>query len=269
MNKAEKRSEEIMRLVNINGRLDVNEAVELLSVSEATVRRLFASLEQEGKVIRNYGGIQLPVALDNYSYNRYEKLFESEKLRIGECASQFVSSGDSIYLDCGTTVARMAEILNQRIAVGDLGSLTIVTNSIVNMNILSQIAGNCIILLGGEYNHERRDFSGSVTERCLEVFHFKWCFLGCEGLTEHTGYSSNRLSCSNLNRMVLKRSDHTVALTDQSKFGRGALASFADLNDIQTLVTDALPESDLIEMIRHAGTNIVIAEAQRGTSKQR
>ena len=246
-------------MVAAKGRVSVAEAVDALQVSEATVRRMFAALEREGKVVRNYGGIQLPAAQDRYSFKRYEKVQESEKRQIGARAAQLVESGDSIYLDCGTTVARMAEALNRRIAAGELISLNIVTNSIINMNLLSTIPGSRVILLGGEYNHERRDFSGPITERCLEIFHFKRCFLGCEGLTPAMGFSTNHLGLSSLNGKVLSRSDTAMILTDKSKFGRDALVSFAEIRSIHTIVTDSLPDAKLAEEIARVNTRVILA----------
>jgi DeoR/GlpR family transcriptional regulator of sugar metabolism len=260
MGKTEKRADEIIRMVTAKGRVSVVEVVDSLAVSEATVRRLFAALEKEGKVVRNYGGIQLPAAQDGYSFKRYEKVQENEKRQIGIRAAQLVQSGDSIYLDCGTTVARMAEALNVRIAAGELISLSIVTNSIVNMNLLSLIRGSRVIMLGGEYNHERRDFSGPITERCLEIFHFKQCFLGSDGVTSAMGYTTNHLGLSSLNRKVLSRSDSAIVLTDKSKFGRDALVSFAEVKDIHTIVTDSLPSAKLVDEFQRADTQFILAE---------
>jgi DeoR family fructose operon transcriptional repressor len=260
MSKTEKRAEAIMRMVTAKGRVTVAEAVDALQVSEATVRRLFVALEQESKVVRNYGGIQLLAVPDSYSFKRYEKVHDSEKRLIGVRAAALVESGDSIYLDCGTTVARMAEEIRRRIAEGELTSLNIVTNSIANMNLLSQIPGNRVILLGGEYNHERRDFSGSITERCMELFHFGWCFLGCEGMSANMGFTTNHLGLSNLNRMVLNRSDSSVVLMDASKFGRNSLVSFAAVGDVRIIVTDGLPESALEDAIVRSHAEIMLAE---------
>ena len=43
MNKSELREKEIMSLLRVSGKVNVNEAINILGVSESTVRRLFAS----------------------------------------------------------------------------------------------------------------------------------------------------------------------------------------------------------------------------------
>ena len=147
MKKGAWREERLMAALRANGRVTVGEAVKMLGVSEATARRLFSALEATGQVIRNYGGIQMP-SWDGYSFEQYEKVLESEKRRIGIAASALVEQGDSLYLDCGTTLLQMAEALRARIGAGEIGSLNIVTNSIANLGVLADAPLCRVILLG-------------------------------------------------------------------------------------------------------------------------
>lgn len=49
----------ILDWLQINNKLTLEDATELLSVSQSTVRRLFAGLEEDGRAICYHGGIQL------------------------------------------------------------------------------------------------------------------------------------------------------------------------------------------------------------------
>ncbi len=264
MKKLSERESVLMSALRQRGRLSVAEAVELVGISEATARREFARLEQEGKAVRNYGGVRLPVPLDNYSFDRYKNVYEVEKRRIGETAAQLVENGDSIYLDCGTTVLRMAEALQRRIVTGEVGSLNIVTNSVVNLDALADSAGCRVILLGGEYNHERRDFSGPISERCMEMFHFRKCFLGSEGWSEESGFSSNHLGVSSMNTKAIGRSEKRYVLMDDSKFGKAGLISFAQTEQIDAIITDKRPGDAMLAALEAQGVDVLIAEEQRG-----
>ena len=258
MKKGAWREERLMAALRANGRVTVGEAVKMLGVSEATARRLFSALEATGQVIRNYGGIQMP-SWDGYSFEQYEKVLESEKRRIGIAASALVEQGDSLYLDCGTTLLQMAEALRARIGAGEIGSLNIVTNSIANLGVLADAPLCRVILLGGEYNHARRDFSGPVTERCLEQFHFKKCFLGSEGLSAQAGLSTNHPGLSSLSEKVMAQADQRIALVDSSKFGVDALVSYAPLGAIDVVVTDAWPRAALEEALESEEVKVIIA----------
>ena len=77
------REELLMSLLNLEGHITTEEAVRLMGVSQATVRRMFLDLENSGKLIRNYGGAQLPGTPDSYRFEQREKVFENEKRLIG------------------------------------------------------------------------------------------------------------------------------------------------------------------------------------------
>lgn len=257
--KVNEREVRLLDELRLHGSVTVAGAVEVLGISEATARRLFAQLEKDGKAIRSYGSIQLPVSLDNYSFERYAKVHTEEKHRIGKAAAALVENGDSLYLDCGTTVLKMAESLSQRIESGEVSSLNIVTNSIANLSALGKAPGCRVILLGGEYNHERRDFSGAITEKCLNMFHFKKCFLGSEGWSLNSGFSTNHLGLSSLNGKVIDNSDWRCLLMDSSKFGSDALISYAETSEVNTLVIDAQPEVSLWEALETTQLEIIVA----------
>lgn len=259
MGKVSSRETLLLNELRMRGSISVAEAVELLGISEATARRTFAQLEKESKAIRSYGGIQMPVSLDDYSFERYSKVHAVEKHRIGVAAAALVESGDSIYLDCGTTVLKMAESLRERIDAGETGSLNIVTNSIANLNVLGSARGCRVILLGGEYNYERRDFSGAITEKCLNMFHFKKCFLGCEGWNLNSGFSTNHLGLSSLNGRVIENSDQRFVLMDTSKFGSEALISYTESSEVNAIVTDTRPGDDIWEALEATGMNVILA----------
>lgn len=260
MNKLNAREEYLMSIVNTSGQLSTSEAVELLGVSEATVRRLFSKLESEGKVTRSYGGIQLATGYGhNYSFDLREKYMRCEKIGIGQYAASLVENGDTIYLDCGTTLFQMARALGTRIINGELASLNIVTNSIANVQVLPPTNTCCIILTGGRYHHDRRDFSGSLTEKFVSPFYFSKCFLGCEGVHAEAGFFSNQLDISDLNIAVIKHSKKTAILTDSSKFDRSSMVSYARLGEANTLVTDRAPEGVLLRALEEAGVDIAVA----------
>ena len=114
MKKTEERETLLINVLRNRSLLSVAEATEYLHVSEATVRRLFTRLESNGTAIRYHGGIRIPQPVDNYSFEHYREVHDKEKKRIGYFAAHQIEDGDSIYLDCGTTILRMAEALRQR-----------------------------------------------------------------------------------------------------------------------------------------------------------
>lgn len=253
----------MLSVLNLEGHLTTDEAVRLIGVSQATVRRMFLELEKSGKLIRNYGGAQMPATPDGYRFEQREKVFENEKRLIGLMAASLVNDRDTVYLDCGTTLLQMAIALGERLRSGEFTSLNIVTNSIANLQALSGSAIGKIILLGGEYHSERRDFFGPITERYAEPFHFDKCFLGSEGVTLETGFSSNKTGVSSLNANILGRSTRRYVLFDASKLGKGAFFSYAPIERIHEVVTNEQPGEAFYSRLIAAGITVHIAgEAQ-------
>ena len=165
-----KKGERVGYLMNIlkrTGHVTLSEAGEMLGVSEATVRRLFIQMEGEGLALRNHGMLRSIPASSAYSFEASAQVYSREKQNIGRMAAMFVEDGDIVYLDCGTTIYQMTLALSQRIIGGEFRTLNIVTNSIVNVQALTPAQGCRVLLVGGEYNSERRDFSGPLTEKFI------------------------------------------------------------------------------------------------------
>lgn len=170
-----------------------------------------------------------------------------------------VQNGDTIFLDSGTTLMQMTLALSRRIANGEFRSLNIITNSMANIQALTPSQQCRVILIGGEYNHSRRDFSGPLTERYVSLFHFTKSFFGCEGLTAQMGFSSNQLSISSLNTCVIARTDSRFVLLDESKFGRYSLVTYATLPEISGIVTNAVPDEELALALEENGVSTILA----------
>ena len=260
VNKSKSRENYLLSLLASTGQVTTGETVKLLGVSEATARRLFTGLEKTGKVIRNYGGIQLAGSVFDYSFEKSRQAHTLEKKQIGELAASFVRDGDTIYLDCGTTAYQMTLSLSERIARSEFTSLNIVTNSIVNVQAITPTARCRVVLVGGEYNRNRQDFSGSLTEKYVSAFHFTKSFFGCDGLATQMGFSSNQLSISSLNTTVISRTDVSFVLMDASKYGKCSLVSYADIGEIGGIISNAAPPENIAAELHEKGVPVHLAE---------
>ncbi len=245
-----------MNILKRTGHVTVSDASEMLGVSEATVRRLFSQMEAEGLAIRSHGTLRSNPSGLVYSFEASARVYSREKQNIGRMAAMFVEDGDIIYLDCGTTVFQMTLALSQRIASGEFHSLNIVTNSLVNAQAMAPDPGCRLILVGGIYNSDRRDFSGPLTEKFIAPFHFDKCFLGCDGVNPRDGFSSKDVNISSLNSCVMERADSVYVLCDSSKLDRTSMVSYAPLNRVTALVTNAEPGQELRAALQNAGAHV-------------
>ena len=104
----EERQAEIMRIVNVHGAVSVQELVNYLDISESTVRRDLAALDEEGLLRRVHGGATSlkegahDAAMEDLQ-DKYS-LHIGEKRRIAQFAASLVRPDDFVYLDGGSTV---------------------------------------------------------------------------------------------------------------------------------------------------------------------
>jgi len=159
---SEERQDKIVTLLSQKGRLSVAGIVGQFGVSQATARRDLETLAEQGKLHRVHGGAlsmkQAPPELPILQ-REHEQILE--KQRIGLAAAALVGDGDTIFLGSGTTVLEVARNLRSR------QNLSVITNSLPVMNLLSGLPGINLITLGGMLRLSELSFIGHITEQSL------------------------------------------------------------------------------------------------------
>jgi len=255
--RAEIIEQKLLEMMAKNKRVSLNEAITSLDVSESTVRRLFVKIEESGKGVRDYGGIRLAADAVEYSFKTYAEINHSEKHAIAKAAVRLVKSGDMVYLDSGTTLACFTEVLRDHIKHGIIGDVTVFTNSLVNLNILDEVAK--VNLIGGEYRRNRRDFCGYLAEEAIKSLHFTKCFLGTDGFSMSMGFTATDFSTARLNELALKNSNEGYVMLDSEKFKTQSVVSYSKNQKITAAITEVMPEQAVAEKLSGLGTKIIVA----------
>lgn len=248
MSKLVEREGIILDTLRYKTKLSTLEVVELLDVSESTARRLFTELEQQGKVIRNYGGIKL--AQDSsvdYSFEQLAQENVEEKRNIAAFAVGLVEDYDTVYIDSGTTLYQFCVALAERIERGQLQGLTVLTNSMVNLQLLFPLCN--VILIGGEYRPKRLDFAGYASSRFIKNFSFVKCFLGADAVSLTDGLMTTDTDTASLVELAIGRSDKSIVLADAGKLGKRSFISFSPLENIDMLITSKSVDREIIQKI--------------------
>lgn len=261
MTKTELRTVKLLEMLRIHHRVDVKTVATVLEISEATVRRLFAQLEKEGEVIRVHGGVQLAPQLGHdYSF-RVSALHRSrEKTFIGNAVAEIVESNERIFLDSGTTVLKLAEVLSLRIQAGTLENIVVVTNSLTHIETLANWCK--VILIGGEIRVERRDVCGTIAEKTLMMFHFDRAFLGADAISLESGFMTTDERTSQICEIVIERTDKAYVLADSEKFNKSSFITYAPLNPIDTIFTDNSINRETFDAFTNAGAHIEIVQTR-------
>lgn len=175
-----------------------------------------------------------------------------EKKAIGKLGASLIKNGDKIIMDTATTVQACAEYLQ-------VDNCTVITNSINQADILSNKSGVDIHLLGGQLNQEQRFLYGSSVIAMLSNYYVDKTFVGTCGLTEEGVMTAFEEDGFVMKRMI-EQADQVILLVDSSKFGKKAFFKFADLSQIDIIITDKLPDKTLMDVFNQYEINVMLAK---------
>lgn len=218
----------ILQSINDKGVINLKEIARELKTSEATVRRDLEKLEGEGKLVRVLGGATAhtgPESLINtvkLTMRSKAGIRQPEKAAVAKAAAELVKDGDSVFLDCGTSIAPVADWLLSR-------PVRIVTYSTLVLQRLGPKTN--LILLGGEFSESHSMLTGALAEQMLKQFHFDHAFIGCYGVSLSEGKCFQRdVASTNMKRIGIAKAEHSYLLLDDSKLEKHGFFSFAQMS---------------------------------------
>ena len=230
--KVAKREQRIISLLETNGELSVNELSRLLDVSVSTLRKQLAVMQENGLVIRTYGGVMSVNRVPDESFDSKQHKNISEKRRIANKARSLITSGSSIALGSGTTVFVLSNLLS------DLMRGTIYTNSLQVADYLSRCETLEVHISGGIIRGRTGSIIGNeVAEYFRGLKQLDYAFIGCDAIDSNGEVFSDNLSVAAVEKMILLSARHKYILCDSSKIGKIAVARVAGLKDCDGLIT--------------------------------
>ena len=229
---AEPRRAKVIGLLKENRILRVDELVQELGVSAATVRRDLAVLEGYGELRRIHGGATV---VDSYDE---EPLFDdktsfavAEKRTIAQAALKLIHPKGIIYLDGGSTVLELARLLVS------FHNLTVVTNSLRIVEIFKS-SGPKMIITGGECRLLSQTFVGPLTRGVLEQMNFDLAFMGTIGASVKKGLTTTNPAEAFTKEQVIKSATKTILLADSTKFSKTSFVNFGSVHQLAITISD-------------------------------
>ena len=224
-----------------------------LGVSRETVRRDFDELCREGRLHRRYGGATFsPIGLETSLEKRQEQHI-GERMQIAELASTLISANEVVMLGSGATTLELARIL----AAGDT-SLTIITNSIKAAMVLGPNKLIRTLLAPGEYDSQEGFLWGHETTEFLEKLHVDLVVFSVDGLSS-MGVMEIDSRTTWILRTMVAQARRRMLLVDHSKHHQKSLGLVCSLADMDVVVTDKMPDNELLSALQTDGVIIEIA----------
>jgi DeoR family fructose operon transcriptional repressor len=251
---AEERQQAMAQLVAERGRLSVNLLAEEYDVTTETVRRDLSSLERMGLVRRVHGGAVPASSLTVIESGLVERdsANTAEKERIARAALDLLPpAGSTVLIDAGSTTHRFASLLPRD------HRLVVVTHAVP---IAARLAGSPQIelhLLPGRVRRHTHAAVGAETVEALDAIRADLAFVGTNGLTVEHGLSTPDRTEAAVKRAIIGRARRVVVLADSSKVGVERTIKFAELSEIDTLVTDKEIATSDRRSIERAGVEVI------------
>ncbi len=231
---AKERQNLICELLKKNGSVETAKLAELFDISVETIRKDLIILEKQNMILKIHGG-----AIAKAELKPKKELLvrceenNSKKRSLVLKAMEFISEGDIIGIDEGSTAIIFAEILKEKFS-----KLSIVTYSLDVMNILRECDGFELILCGGNYRKDERIFCGKQTLDTLGNMHIQKAFVFPTAISLDygiCGYDDNILQ---LQDKLIKSADTVYMLADSEKFEKNAFRKLCDNDEKFNYITD-------------------------------
>ena len=256
------RSSEILKQLEQNGRVDVNELADLFRASKETVRRDLREMESQGLLKRTHGGAvfeskfspnlpEFPVAIREIQHFK-------EKEAICKTAASYIKDGDSIFVDNSSTCLYLVKHIPRQYKV------TLITNSI---KLLAGILASdkpklTAVCLGGFYNPANLSIYGAIARKNAESYFPAKAFMSCSGWNTLDQFTDSSILEVDTKQLMIERSTEVFMLADHTKFERTGPVFLTNFSAVHFLITDQKNTSDQFSVLQKAGIKVIQADNQ-------
>ncbi|MCL2425479.1 MAG: DeoR/GlpR family DNA-binding transcription regulator, partial [Oscillospiraceae bacterium] len=229
------RQQKIQSFISANGEAKLVELESLFpDISSMTLRRDLEKLELLGGIVRTRSGAKSIAYLSRLSeaqFSERENVNTAEKLSIAQIAYEYIKQESSIFLDTGTTVTGLSRLLSN-------DKLFIITTA---PNIALECAknpNNTVFMTGGQLSSGNLSLSGVNALSFLDNINIDVAFMGASGFNFSNGFTCGNYDECQMKKRVVEKAAQVIMLMDSSKFSKNLPFTFANLSDIDLLVTD-------------------------------
>lgn len=238
--------------------------------SEASVRRDFSRLTENGAALRVHGALEaLPGAQKSFagapslatrSFDVSRTLNVGAKRAIAKAAVALCEDGEAIIVNGGTTTFEMSAFLRER-------HLNVLTNSYPLAEALIHESHCRVALPGGEVYREQKLIVSAFEDDAIQHYSATRMFMSAIAIGP-LGLIEGDPLIARAETKLLKRADKLIVLADSSKFvARGNLV-VCPLSRISILITDRAAPAAALEMLREAGVETMLVDCEAPFSAQ-
>lgn len=213
--------------------LHIGEASKLLGVSDMTVRR---DIQQNPERLAYFGGYVMAAGIvsadGSYSLASAADTHQDAKRRACQHALEWLRPGETIFVDCGTTLAHLIDLIPD-----DL-DITVVCYALNIADKLVRKPKVTMILLGGVYHPASATFFGQEGLRTLAGLGVNLALFSAAGIDEVRGATCVHFHEAEVKRHVMAIAVKRVLVADNSKIGCIRSVVFAAIDAFDAILTE-------------------------------
>lgn len=236
----------------MQGEASIVELAALFGTSEMTIRRDLDHLEVEGLARRARGGA-ISVQSRSFEPPILQRAAQSSdaKRAIGAAAAAMLRENETVFLDVGTTTHEMAKAIDPDLPI------TAITSSLLIAMELSTKSAVKTIVTGGVIRQGELSLIGPRAQTSFANLNVDAVFLGVAGISDLKGLTEYNLDDADVKRAAMCAGRRVIVLADESKVGRVALVTFASIQSVDVLVTEAPASHPGVRRIREHDVEVV------------
>lgn len=222
------RQSTILEALGREKRMSVAKIAAMCYVSEMTVRRDLAKMEEAGYLSRYNGGAVCRT--DTILPVNYRKLLHAkQKAELSARARHYLHDEMTVFIDCSSTCLYLVPLL------GEYHGIRVVTNSVQNLLAAAEQRLSCT-LAGGDYSDREMCTFGSLTENFLADINVEAAFFSALGISDDGIISDNDEWQNAVRKTVMKNSRQNIFLLDSTKQQHKYLYTLCRTDEITELI---------------------------------
>ena len=251
----EERQDIILTMLARDGKVKVRELSEKFKVTEDCIRKDLGALEKKGRLKRTYGGaVRLRENRHMVEVSKHRHTDIEAKQHIARAAVRLIHEKDMVFLDISTSNLAIAELL----VTMDF-DVTVVTNMIDILVVLSRNPKINVVFAGGKINKSRDGFWGGLTLDFIGKLKPDIAFVGAVGVDVKENSVSTYDIDDGINKAaIVHHSKKAYVVAEARKLSSDGNYNYTSLDTLSGLITDSEPSEDIREAADSYGVEIIL-----------
>jgi DeoR/GlpR family transcriptional regulator of sugar metabolism len=238
----------VLRHINLHNRLLTNDLVQMLNVSEDTIRRDLHELSAHNLLRKVHGGAVAKVKRKQIKNHVVDP--KEIKTNIAKKAVPLIKDGMVVLVGGGETVIELTKLLPRTLIA------TFITVNPLAAVELTKFEHLEVILIGGPYSKDSQvTYGGQVVSQVSEII-ADLSLLEADGLNIKNGLTHSCWEICQLYKAMMAAARKSVIICHSKKLDTSLKARVAALKDINYLITDLERNDEKLEVYRSKGLSI-------------